>query len=502
VHLSPYQLATPVTTCGFGSDAELIALRAAGELDRGSLDEAERYLVLATRESASLSADRRGQCQSFIAVLRLVLGRQRGDLELVAEEMQRLLAPAETADSVLLRLGGDLGAVTRLSLGIAELWSLRVEEAERHLDEALALARLIGRPYLEISSLAHAAMAASFRSFALAEQRGTQAIALAERHGWGDEPVVAVAYLALSGTAIWQGQLEEAEQWLDRTERALRASVQPAVALLLALARGHVEMARGSDEAAITAFRAAAELADMTGPARMWAGHVQAFLLPTLARMGETEGVEKALAELDDGERETGHLRTVVASLRLAQDDPLAATVELAPVLEGSASAMSLRVWKIQAFLLEAIARDALREPDAAWRALGHALDLAEPDGILLPFLLYPAPRLLDHHARHRTAHAALASELLNLLAGREHTPLSREARQSREPLSENETRVLRFLPTNLSAPEIAAELSLSVNTVRTHMRHVYEKLGAHRRAEAVERARALGLLAPSTRRP
>jgi LuxR family transcriptional regulator, maltose regulon positive regulatory protein len=60
---------------------------------------------------------------------------------------------------------------------------------------------------------------------------------------------------------------------------------------------------------------------------------------------------------------------------------------------------------------------------------------------------------------------------------------------------------VLRYLPTNLSAPEIAGELYLSVNTVRTHMRHIYEKLGAHSRTEAVERARALGLLAPSSRR-
>jgi LuxR family maltose regulon positive regulatory protein len=65
-----------------------------------------------------------------------------------------------------------------------------------------------------------------------------------------------------------------------------------------------------------------------------------------------------------------------------------------------------------------------------------------------------------------------------------------------REPLSGSEMRVLRYLPTNLSAPEIAAELSLSVNTVRTHMRHVYEKLGAHRRFEAVELARSLGLVA------
>jgi hypothetical protein len=57
---------------------------------------------------------------------------------------------------------------------------------------------------------------------------------------------------------------------------------------------------------------------------------------------------------------------------------------------------------------------------------------------------------------------------------------------------------VLRYLPTNLTAPEIAAELYVSLNTVKTHTRNLYAKLGTHRRAEAVARARSLGLLAPS----
>lgn len=63
------------------------------------------------------------------------------------------------------------------------------------------------------------------------------------------------------------------------------------------------------------------------------------------------------------------------------------------------------------------------------------------------------------------------------------------------EPLIESELRVLRYLPTHLSAREIAVELYLSPNTVKTHQRHLYQKLGAHSRAQAVERARALGLL-------
>ena len=70
------------------------------------------------------------------------------------------------------------------------------------------------------------------------------------------------------------------------------------------------------------------------------------------------------------------------------------------------------------------------------------------------------------------------------------------------EPLTGSETRVLRYLATTrLAGPEIARELSVSVNTVRTHMRNIYAKLGAHRRSEAVERARALGLLERSAGR-
>lgn len=69
------------------------------------------------------------------------------------------------------------------------------------------------------------------------------------------------------------------------------------------------------------------------------------------------------------------------------------------------------------------------------------------------------------------------------------------------EALTHGETRVLHYLPTNLSAPEIAGELCLSVNTVKTHQRHLYQKLGARSRTQAVEKARALGLLTPISRK-
>jgi LuxR family maltose regulon positive regulatory protein len=125
---------------------------------------------------------------------------------------------------------------------------------------------------------------------------------------------------------------------------------------------------------------------------------------------------------------------------------------------------------------------------------------LAEPDGSLLWFLLYPVPGLLERHAGHRTAHAALIAEIQSQLAG--NTSASRLAgpRSLHEPLSESELRVLRYLPTNLRAPDIANELHVSTNTVKSHMRHLYAKLDCHSRTETVARARDLGLLTPSAR--
>jgi LuxR family transcriptional regulator, maltose regulon positive regulatory protein len=148
---------------------------------------------------------------------------------------------------------------------------------------------------------------------------------LGRRAGWSDEPVTSIAYVAIGITRVWQGQIEEAEAWLDLAERALQSEVQPVAGMLL-------------------------------------------------------------------------------------------------------------------------------------------------PDGMLLPFLLHYAAGLLQRQSRPQ---------------------------HPDDLLTDSETRVLRYLPTRLTAQEIARQLSLSVHTVTTHTRHIYAKLGVHRRHEAVERARARGLLAP-----
>jgi LuxR family maltose regulon positive regulatory protein len=261
-----------------------------------------------------------------------------------------------------------------------------------------------------------------------------------------------------------------------------------------------LELARGRDADALAAFAAAERLAGHLAPSHMLLPPTQALRLVTLVRLGETERAGHDLAKLGGQDRERGEIRVATAGMRLAQDDPHAAAAALAPVLDGSAP-VHWSLWLVEAFLLEAIARDALGDPAAAGRALERALDLAEPDGAYFFFLIHPAPGLLERHARHRTAHAALVAEILGLMAGRDPAPTPGGPRPPLEPLSESEIRVLRYLPTNLTAPEIAHELYVSPNTVRTHIRHLYTKLGTHHRAEAVARARGLGLLAPSARR-
>ena len=486
------------------ADAELAAVAAGDELAQGSLEAAERYLGLAER--ALVPDGRQGQPQLLLGIVRLLLARQRGSRLAVAGEARRLQAMAEDpeaaqhylAPTARASLGEDLSALALISLGSAEFWAAMSEEAGRHLGQGVALARRIGRPYLEFTGLVYAANNEFFRSFALAMEHSRQAAELAERHGWADEPTAGLASLNVAGMLTWQGRLEEAEPWMKGAERTLRAEADPAVGLIIRSIRGLLELARGRDADALAAFQAADRLAGRLAEPNLIVHVNRTFLVHALVRLGETERAGQVLARPGDRDRDLGQVRIGLATLRLAQNNPHEATAVLAPVLDGAVP-VPWPAWLVQPFLLEAIARDALGDPRAADQAVEHALDLAEPDGVLTMFLLHPVSGLLQRQARQRTAHAALIADTLGLLAGQAPAPPA-GPRPPLEALSDSEIRVLRYLPTNLSGPEIAGELYVSLNTVRTHLRHLYAKLGTHRRADTVARARALGLLAPSPR--
>jgi LuxR family maltose regulon positive regulatory protein len=492
-----HELLTVFPNSARAADPALTALTAADELIYGSLEEAQRQIDCATRESASLPADQRRRCEVMLGVLRLAVARQSGDVPAAAREVGRLV---DAADAATLGLGRDLRAIATISLGATELWAARAEEADRHLEQGVAVARGIRRPYLEATALANWAMLASLRSLRVAAERSEHAIELAPRHGSREQPSTALANLVLGLTRVWQGRLDEAESRLAQAERALRVQVEPAHGAVLHAARGWLALARNRNEEALHAFRAADRAAD-----RLITGHVftrgtRSLLVQTLVRLGQIARAEQALIQMAEEERESAEIRVASATLRIAQNDPLEATASLAPVLEDAIAVPSPQVWMIEAFLVEAAARDLLGDGDATERALESALDLAEPDGVLLPFLLHSTPSLLERHSRHRTTHASLLSDILNLYAGRQRPSRLADPEPPLEPLSATETRVLRYLPTHLSLREVGNELYLSVNTIKAHIRSIYSKLDVHSRTEAIERARALRLLAPSPR--
>lgn len=479
-------------------DAELAIVLAAARMFAGRPDETDAYIAVAERLAETVAEERRRRFDLRVASTKLWLARRRVDLATALEakrEVEAALAAQLASDIARV---ADHRAAAVMNVGITELWSLRTNEARRHLEEALSLAQQAERPYLEIGCLAHLGIAGPDAGGSVLDgvHHAERAIARAEALGWGEEAIVTPA-LAISGVALmWLGRFDEAERRLDRADRALRPEEDPMTTLIVRWATGLLRLIQGRLEEALARLAEAQRLSSLMGK-EVRTIEPQGVMLQTQVRMGRVAEASAALAELDEDERERALIRIAAAEIHLAQDDPEAALEALAPVIEGSRRAAHSTTSLIDALLFIALARARLGDARATEEAIERALELAQREGIIVPFAVAPVGELLERHPRHRTAHAALLSEILDVLSGASPKP-SGSAPPAADDLSEAELRVVRFLPSNLKAPDIAAELFVSPNTVRTHLRHIYSKLDAHSRAEAVERARELGLLAPS----
>lgn len=133
-------------------------------------------------------------------------------------------------------------------------------------------------------------------------------------------------------------------------------------------------------------------------------------------------------------------------------------------------------------------------------RLLSARLSLARADRLVLPFAMTGARGLLEALPPHQTADAAFRADVLDALRGSPPTAAGPHPELPGEQLSPGELRVLGYLPTNLSRPQIAGELSVSLNTVNTHLRSIYAKLQVRDRSAAVTRARELRLLPAASR--
>ena len=482
---------------------ELALVRAMGDLAQGRLDQAAAHLAVAERYAETTLPDRRRRLGVAVASLQLALARRSGDLAGVIEHAMFLDSPVSGPSDEDIALGSDLRAVALMNLGTAEAWTLgrpEAQDAERHLREGADLARKIGRPYLEVGCLAQLGFASLvLHSFATTQRRCREAIALAERHGWGAEPVIAPALIMLAGTLVWTGEFDECERWLQRTRQALQTDTGPDIRLLLHQTAGILHAGRGRLHEALEELSTAEDLGSQLAGSQALPGRATRWLIATQARLGMTGEARAFLAALDDERASSGEFRNARAVICLAEGDPAAALAAVADVLDGTAPVQG-DVTVMEAHLLAGLAHRELGDQHAASQAAVHALALAEADRLILPFAMTGSAGLLEALPRHETAHAALLADILDVLHGASPAAKEQSSPPPAEELSPGELRVLRYLPTNLSRPEIAGELSVSPNTVNAHIRSIYAKLSVRDRSSAVQRARELRLLAAAGR--
>ena len=483
------------------ANPELALALADVRLRDGAADDAATYIAAARGVAATVPVERRGAFEMQLASIELRAASRRGDLERTREAMGALERALLIQTAGTLEQSHDIRALSTMSLGIAELWALEVDDARRHLEEALALARRIRRPYLEIGCLADLAIAAPFSELSAAEalQFSEQAAAVAEVHGLDADPVAALAFAVGAGSLAWLGRFDEGEQWLARAQRALRPEVSPGTHLAAHHARGLLRFGQGRLSDALDAFRSAEKMQAILSGQHALTVDLRMRMALAQLRLGEPRAAKETLRRIAEDDLVRAEARIAAAAIELAHDRPEPAIELLAPVIEQTSPALHRKWAAIHSLLFDALARAHLGDARAREQSLERALELAEPESLILPFLIVPVQEVLREHPGHRTAHATFIAEVLDVLAG--GAPRRRGDHEPQvDELSEAELRVVRYLPTNLKAPEIASELFVSTNTVRTHLRHIYAKLGAHGRAEAVARARELRLLGPSSR--
>ncbi|WFE28627.1 LuxR C-terminal-related transcriptional regulator [Solwaraspora sp. WMMD791] len=323
----------------------------------------------------------------------------------------------------------------------------------------------------------------------------------------------AAAHLALTLIALHRDDLPDAARQLGQVAALAGPGAVATVAGLEPLAQAWLRHAEGD-------FGAVTELltpADGAGAGGHHAGLRRLAVAETRMACGDFGGARELLTTLAGAAAGPGPVadpaatgvadptaypqlvrtqaRIALARLHLLAGEPAAALAALSPDSLAGPDALT-RLQRLDSGVIEAVATRALGDQRRARELLERVLDRAVSDGHRRVFTQAGTPvrELLVEHLDSGTRHRGYVNDLVDS-AGRRPADRHRPVTTLAEPLTERELTVLRYLQGTLSNGEIAAELFLSVNTVKTHVRNIYQKLGAPRRREAVRRARELRLL-------
>jgi LuxR family transcriptional regulator, maltose regulon positive regulatory protein len=397
-----------------------------------------------------------------LALGQLFQARVRGDAEGARRAAEQPAAPADA--------GGR--AIVLAHLGAVEFAYGDPSAASEALEAGIALAREARSEALLIACLGRAAaLEVVAGRLSRAERAAHSALAVSEARLGRCSSGAAWACAALAAVHWLRGEPDQAEARSDLGSAAAHEADDLLAARALRAVRGHLAIARGDVAGGCAALATAGlHAGDAAGILSGWLDALGPRPIDVDQPVGAREVVEAALVRLDGG-------------------DPLSALRRVEPLLDPAAAVHP--TLRLHCRLVAAVAAQAVGRPTAGFEHLERALEMASVEHCRQPFAraglaLQP---LLERHLTLPTAWGPLASELLLSLAGAD------PAAALTDPLSDRERDVLRLLPTLLRTNEIAGELFVSVNTVKTHVKSIYRKLDVSSRRDAVARSRELRLI-------
>jgi LuxR family transcriptional regulator, maltose regulon positive regulatory protein len=476
------------------ADSPELALAAATlMLNAGRFEAMEPHLARAERQMSTYRAKTSPGTRIGHLLLSTAVSRSRGDNDAVVRSAESALEEL-SGQALTMPAARGYRASALSNLGTGLLWSGRLAEAEKHLVDGLAEAEGTALDASRVNMLAHLALVEALSDrLGIAHSHASQATTIVRERGWAPLAQAATAYLALGVVHLQRNALDDATAALaeGQTVAALDRAPRCAMGLLevrISASLGQVDTARTQMQ------RLRRELGDWEPPDLLarWVRIADAEIDLAAGDPAAALGLEVDAPEARESLRAPERL--VRARALLLVGEPRKAEHAVAPLHDPALGNSSL----VEAWVLTALAADRLREDRRANEALLKALLAAEPEGIRRPFTARedgPLPRLLNRvkalHPSARRFIQQLETEMTDVPTG---LPAGGTETIS---LTDRELSVLQYLPTLMTYPEIAAHLFISVNTLKSHIRSIYVKLGVVSRRQAVHRAIDLGLLEP-----
>ena len=486
-----------------------------GMPDSEAWDEPQPYLVLA---AARLASGERESCAAALAtaetiltrlpaeleiparltaaILRLAVSRQSGDLSLAAAAQARAEALASMIPGDILAGHRWIRAHLLAARGVVELWSGHLDEAVRTLGSGAAAATAPAGGFEQAGCLGYLALAESLRGglrrAAELAARAAVAVTADGPHppGRRSDPAAAIA-LAL--VHLERNELRETHSLLEQADATLAASpdkLAGALAWLVAaragLAEGRAQVTAQCVAKARSGWRVPdwldQRLTQVESHACLAAGHVQAALAAA-GRIDLDSSPEAAIM----------HARAWAAA-----GDTSNTRRALAPALAAHTGVPE--PVRLQAWLIDAQVSYQSGNRARGHRSLASALRLAGREQLRLPFIMERGwlQRALERDPELARSYQRLLAPAVphDQVPAPLNAPVpDQPAIVVVEPLTEREREVLRHVSDMLNTAEVASEMYISINTVKTHLKSIYRKLAASHRREAVRRAQQLGLI-------